>query len=145
VLFCRYLIDLTTWKSALIIIGGSYIGLEFAQMYRRFGSQVTIVEKGSRLISRDDEDVSEAVKDILENEGINIRLNAECMGAEKDGDRVRVKLDCAKGDKAVIRYHVCETILHCDTTGHAYSSHCVRADTDNARRTKTVALTGQRL
>jgi pyruvate/2-oxoglutarate dehydrogenase complex dihydrolipoamide dehydrogenase (E3) component len=49
----------------LIIIGGSYIGLEFAQMYRRFGSQVTIVEKGSRLISRDDEDVSEAVKDIL--------------------------------------------------------------------------------
>lgn len=90
----------------LIIIGGSYIGLEFAQMYRRFGSQVTVIEMGSRLIARDDEDVSEAVKEILENEGINIRLNAECMAAEKDGNRVRVKLDCAKGNKAVTGTHL---------------------------------------
>ena len=90
----------------LIIIGGSYIGLEFGQMYRRFGSQVTIIEKGSRLIARDDEDVSEAVKEILENERINIRLNAECMAAEKEGDKVRVKLDCAKGDKAVTGSHL---------------------------------------
>ena len=50
----------------LIIIGGSYIGLEFAQMYRRFGSRVTVVEKGDRLIARDDEDVSAEVKRILE-------------------------------------------------------------------------------
>ena len=63
----------------LVIIGGSYIGLEFAQMYRRFGSRVTVVEKSSRLIQREDEDVSETVKEILENEGINIRLNAECI------------------------------------------------------------------
>lgn len=90
----------------LIIIGGSYIGLEFAQMYRRFGSQVTVVERGSRLIARDDADVSEAVKEIMEKEEINIRLNAECMAAEKDGDRVRVKLDCAKGDKAVTGSHL---------------------------------------
>ncbi len=90
----------------LIIIGGSYIGLEFGQMYRRFGSQVTIVEKGPRLIARDDEDVSEAVKEILENEGVNLRLNAECMAAEKDGDKVRVKLDCDKGDKAVTGSHL---------------------------------------
>lgn len=90
----------------LIIIGGSYIGLEFGQMYRRFGSQVTIVERGSRLIARDDEDVSETVKEILENEGINIRLNAECMAAEKDRDKVLVKLDCDKGDKAVTGSHL---------------------------------------
>lgn len=90
----------------LIIIGGSYIGLEFAQMYRRFGSQVTVVERGSRLIARDDEDVSEAVKEIMENEGISIRLNAECMSAVKDGDGVRVKLDCAKGDKAATGSHL---------------------------------------
>ena len=90
----------------LIIIGGSYIGLEFGQMYRRFGSQVTVVEKGPRLIARDDEDVSETVKEILENEGINIRLNAECMAAEKDGDRVRVELDCEKGDQAVTGSHL---------------------------------------
>jgi pyruvate/2-oxoglutarate dehydrogenase complex dihydrolipoamide dehydrogenase (E3) component len=90
----------------LIIIGGSYIGLEFAQMYRRFGSQVTVIEMGPRLIARDDEDVSEAVKEILENEGINIRLNAECMAVEKNNDKVRVKLDCQKGDKAVNGSHL---------------------------------------
>lgn len=90
----------------LIVIGGSYIGLEFGQMYRRFGSEVTIVEKGSRLIQRDDEDVSETVREILENEGINMRLNAECMATEKLGDKIKVKLDCDKGDKAVTGSHL---------------------------------------
>jgi pyruvate/2-oxoglutarate dehydrogenase complex dihydrolipoamide dehydrogenase (E3) component len=90
----------------LVIIGGSYIGLEFGQMYRRFGSQVTIVERGPRLIKRDDEDVSQTVREILENEGINIRLNAECMAAEKIEDKIRVKLDCEKGDKAVTGSHL---------------------------------------
>ena len=61
----------------LIIVGGSYIGLEFAQMFRRFGSEVTIIEMGPRLIPREDEDVSAAIKEILEAEGIHIRLNAE--------------------------------------------------------------------
>ena len=90
----------------LIIIGGSYVGLEFGQMYRRFGSQVTIVEKDSRLIAREDEDVSQTVKEILEKEGINIRLQAECIAAEKDGDKIRVKLDCENGDKAVTGSHL---------------------------------------
>ncbi len=83
----------------LIIVGGSYIGLEFGQMYRRFGSKVTIVERGSRLIKHEDEDVSEAIKDILENEGINIRLNAECIRIEKQEDTVRVGVNCEKGDR----------------------------------------------
>jgi len=90
----------------LIIIGGSYIGLEFGQIYRRFGSQVTIVEKGSRLIARDDEDVSEAVKDILENEGINIRLDAECMAVENEVAMVKVNLDCHKGDRTLTGSHL---------------------------------------
>lgn len=90
----------------LIIIGGSYIGLEFGQMYRRFGSEVTVIEMGPRLIQRDDEDISEAVKDILENEGVNIRLNAECMATEKRGDKVVVKLDCEKGGKEAIGSHL---------------------------------------
>ncbi len=90
----------------LVIIGGSYIGLEFAQMYRRFGSLVTVIEMGSRLIARDDEDVSEAVKDILQNEGIDIRLDAECIAVEKKGDGVQVKLDCEKGAKAVNGSHL---------------------------------------
>jgi pyruvate/2-oxoglutarate dehydrogenase complex dihydrolipoamide dehydrogenase (E3) component len=90
----------------LIVIGGSYVGLEFAQMYRRFGSEVTIVEMGARLIQREDEDVSEAIRTILENEGINIRLSAECIALEKRRDKVAVNLDCSSGDKTVVGSHV---------------------------------------
>ena len=90
----------------LIIIGGSYIGLEFGQMYRRFGSAVTVIEKGPRLIGRDDEDVSEAVKDILEREGVEIRLGAECIGAQKRGERIAVNLDCPSGDREVVGSHL---------------------------------------
>ncbi len=70
----------------LVVIGGSYIGLEFGQMYRRFGSEVTIVEMKSRLIHREDEDVSTAVSEILEREGINLRLNAKCLTVRKQGN-----------------------------------------------------------
>jgi len=90
----------------LIIIGGSYVGLEFGQMYRRFGSEVTIVQRGSRLIRREDEDVSEAVREILENEGINVRLEAECLSVEKRGDRAVVKLDCTSGTREVSGSHL---------------------------------------
>src|SRR5918994_4689365 len=79
----------------LVVIGGRYVGLEFAQMYRRFGSEVTIVEMGPRLIQREDEDVSEDIRAILENEGINLRLSAECIAMEKRGDKVAVNLDCS--------------------------------------------------
>ncbi len=90
----------------LIIIGGSYIGLEFGQMYRRFGSQVTVVEMADRLIPRDDPDVSATVKEILESEGVNIRLEAKCVAMEKRGDRVAVKLDCEVGGKEAIGSHL---------------------------------------
>jgi pyruvate/2-oxoglutarate dehydrogenase complex dihydrolipoamide dehydrogenase (E3) component len=90
----------------LVIIGGSYVGLEFAQMYRRFGSDVTVVEMGPRLIKREDEDVSENIKTILEAEGVTIRLNAECIGFEKCGDKVSVRVDCSTGDKTVVGSHV---------------------------------------
>ncbi len=90
----------------LIIIGGSYVGLEFGQMYRRFGSEVTIVEMGPRLIQRDDEDVSEAVKEIMENEGVNVRLEAKCIGAEKNGNKVVVNLDCESGARVASGSHL---------------------------------------
>src|SRR5919109_2390928 len=90
----------------LIIVGGSYVGLEFGQMYRRFGSEVTIVEMGPCLIQREDEDISEAVAEILENERINIRLKAECIGVEKHRDKVAINLDCRSGDKTVIGSHL---------------------------------------
>jgi pyruvate/2-oxoglutarate dehydrogenase complex dihydrolipoamide dehydrogenase (E3) component len=89
----------------LIVIGGSYVGLEFAQMYRRFGSEVTVVEMGPRLVQREDEEVSEAIKTILENEGIHIRLDAECIALEKRGDKVAVNVDCSSGDKTIVGSH----------------------------------------
>jgi pyruvate/2-oxoglutarate dehydrogenase complex dihydrolipoamide dehydrogenase (E3) component len=90
----------------LVVIGGSYVGLEFAQMFRRFGSEVTVVEKGPRLIAREDEDVSAAVKDILENEGIGIRLDSECISFEPRSEDVCVGVDCASGDRQVLGSHV---------------------------------------
>lgn len=90
----------------LVVVGGSYIGLEFAQMFRRFGSEVTVVEKGPRLISREDEDVSEAVKGILEHEGIALRLNAECISFARHANGVQVGVDCTSGDRAVVGSHV---------------------------------------
>jgi pyruvate/2-oxoglutarate dehydrogenase complex dihydrolipoamide dehydrogenase (E3) component len=100
------MMDVDFLPEHLIIIGGSYIGLEFGQMYRRFGSKVTIIEMGPRLIQHDDEDVSEAVKEILENEDINIRLNSECISFRQSNDQVIVGVDCAKGDKEVAGSHV---------------------------------------
>lgn len=90
----------------LVVIGGSYIGLEFGQMYRRFGSRVTVVQRGPRLIEREDEDVSEAVKEILENEGIDVRLNAECTAFEKRGSEIAVTAHCEGADQQVIGSHV---------------------------------------
>ena len=77
------ILDLDTLPEHLVIIGGSYIALEFAQMYRRFGAQVTVVERGPRLTSREDEDVSAAIKEILENEGITVELNATSISCRK--------------------------------------------------------------
>jgi pyruvate/2-oxoglutarate dehydrogenase complex dihydrolipoamide dehydrogenase (E3) component len=77
----------------LVILGGSYIGLEFAQMYRRFGSQVTVIEHGPRLIAREDEDVSGAILDILQREGIQVCLGSKCKSLAKQGDEIVASLD----------------------------------------------------
>ena len=90
----------------LVIIGGSYVGLEFAQMYRRFGSRVTVVEMGPKLIGREDDDVSAAVQEILENEGIDIRLNADCIGLTRRGGQVVVTASCEPGTEEIVGSHV---------------------------------------
>jgi pyruvate/2-oxoglutarate dehydrogenase complex dihydrolipoamide dehydrogenase (E3) component len=90
----------------LVIVGGSYIGLEFGQMYRRFGSEVTIVEMGPRLIGREDEDVSEAIQKIMENEGIRIRLNAKCISLAKHDNGIAVGVDCEEDPPEVLCTHV---------------------------------------
>jgi pyruvate/2-oxoglutarate dehydrogenase complex dihydrolipoamide dehydrogenase (E3) component len=100
------IMDVDFLPEHLIIIGGSYIGLEFAQMYRRFGSEVTVIETHDRLISREDEDVSESVKEILENEGINIRLGAECISFAKQGSNIAVTDSCNNEKQETIGTHV---------------------------------------
>lgn len=90
----------------LVVVGGSYIGLEFAQIYRRFGSQVTVVEKGPRLIGREDEDISDAVRAILEAEGVAMRLDAECISFAPHPQGVTVAVDCADDDREVTGSHV---------------------------------------
>src|SRR5680860_392134 len=74
------ILELDEVPDHLIIIGGSYIGLEFAQIHRRLGARVTVIEQGPRLISRDDPDVSDAIRETLEGEGVEFRLNVECIG-----------------------------------------------------------------
>jgi len=102
------MVDVDFLPDHLLIIGGSYIGLEFAQMYRRFGSQVTVVEMGDRLIAREDEDVSAAVKEILEAEGVDVHLSAECvaLSAVKRGDQVAVRVSCEPHSEEVVGSHV---------------------------------------
>lgn len=91
------MMDVDFLPEHLIIIGGSYIGLEFAQMYRRFGSKVTVIEMQDRVIGRDDEDVSDAVREILEGEGVRFRLNADCIGVRPADSGVAVRVSCEAG------------------------------------------------
>ncbi len=100
------LLDIDFLPRHLIVVGGGYIGLEFGQMYRRFGSEVTIIEMGARLMGREDEDVSAAIKDILEHEGVNVRLNATCIALSRQGDDVVTGVDCSDEPKEVHGSHV---------------------------------------
>jgi pyruvate/2-oxoglutarate dehydrogenase complex dihydrolipoamide dehydrogenase (E3) component len=101
----------------LIVVGGSYIGLEFGQMYRRFGSEVTIIEMGDRLIHREDEDVSASIKEILEREGIDVRLNAKCIGFSKRREETIAHSDCADGPMEVAGSHVLLAVGRQPNTG----------------------------
>ncbi|HTC76321.1 MAG TPA: FAD-containing oxidoreductase [Edaphobacter sp.] len=100
------ILEFETLPRHLIVVGGSYVGLEFAQIFRRFGSEVTIIEKSSRLVSREDEDVSASIKAFLEKEGITVRLNAECIHLESRGDDVAVGVNCEDDASDSIGSHV---------------------------------------
>ncbi|HKL31685.1 MAG TPA: FAD-dependent oxidoreductase, partial [Tangfeifania sp.] len=91
----------------LLIVGGSYIGLEFGQMFRRFGSKVTIIEKASSIIGREDAEISSNIEDFLKEEGIEFRLNASCIGGtQNDNKSITLKLDCKKGSPEITGSHV---------------------------------------
>jgi len=100
------IIPMETVPDHLVVVGGSYIGLEFGQMYRRFGSRVTIVEMGPRLIGREDPDISDAIRAILEGEGIEVRTNACCISLAKHAEGVAVGVDCTEGAPEVVGSHV---------------------------------------
>jgi pyruvate/2-oxoglutarate dehydrogenase complex dihydrolipoamide dehydrogenase (E3) component len=100
------MMDVDFLPEHFIIIGGGYVGLEFAQMYRRFGAKVTVVEMASRLIAKEDPDISDAVKEILTGEGIDIRLNSKCISFDKRDNKIVVNIDCQEPEKEIIGSHV---------------------------------------
>jgi pyruvate/2-oxoglutarate dehydrogenase complex dihydrolipoamide dehydrogenase (E3) component len=107
VLTNKEILQLEEIPEHLIIVGGSYIGLEFGQMFRRFGSNVTIIEQGDRLIGREDPEISRAIKEILEKEGIQFRLNATCLSGTQNGKgKITVKVDCTQGAPEISGTHL---------------------------------------
>lgn len=100
------MMDVDFLPSHIIILGGSYVGLEFAQMYRRFGSEVTVIERASHLIPREDTDVSQAIAAFLREEGIDVRVDSNVVGVEKRGDSTTVKVESAGKISQVVGTHV---------------------------------------
>lgn len=100
------ILDLEVLPEHLIIVGGSYIGLEFAQMFRRFGSAVTVVERNAQLLSDEDEDISTALRAMLEAEGISFRTNATCIELHHNGASVSVSLDCKEEPSGIAGSHI---------------------------------------
>lgn len=96
------IMELDVVPEHLVVIGGSYIGLEFAQMFRRFGAQVTVVERAARLLAREDADVSDGIRAILEAEGVRFVLGAECLSLARDGGNVTIRA----GGQAITGSHV---------------------------------------
>ncbi|HKP82312.1 MAG TPA: FAD-containing oxidoreductase [Pyrinomonadaceae bacterium] len=102
----RSILELDYLPEHLVVVGGSYVGLEFAQMFRRFGAEVTVVEKSPHLIGREDEEISKAIREILINEGINVRTSAECISLAPHERGVEVGVNCEEGEPTSIGSHV---------------------------------------
>ncbi|MGC1778279.1 MAG: FAD-containing oxidoreductase [Xanthobacteraceae bacterium] len=100
------MMDIDFLPSHLLILGGSYIGLEFAQTYRRFGSDVTVIEFGPRLIAREDEDVSQAVAGFLKEEGIDVRVGSKMLGVGKQGNSIAAKVESSGGISQIAGTHL---------------------------------------
>ena len=102
----RSILELDQLPEHLIVVGGSYVGLEFAQMFRRFGAEVTVIEKSPHLIGREDEEISKAIREILINEGVNVRTSAECISLAPHERGVEVGVNCNEGEPTSIGSHV---------------------------------------
>ena len=100
------IMELDSVPEHLVIVGGSYIGLEFAQMMRRFGAEVTVVERSAHLLPREDDDVSAGIRAILEAEGVRFQLGAECLSLSREGNRIAVGALCGAEARPVVGSHV---------------------------------------
>lgn len=100
------MMDVDFLPEHLVVIGGSYVGLEFAQMYRRFGAQVSVVEMAPRLVAREDPEVSDTIREMLEREGVAIHTGARCIAVHQDGGGIALGLDCAEEAPAVRGSHL---------------------------------------
>jgi len=100
------ILDLEELPRHLIVVGGGYVGLEFAQMLRRFGSDVTVVDMNARLATHADEDASKIIGEIFDAEGIQVRLNAKCIHLEQRGEDVSVGMECNEGEPHIVGSHV---------------------------------------
>ena len=100
------IMELASVPRHLVIVGGSYIGLEFAQMMRRFGAEVTVVEKAKRLLAREDQDVSDAIRTVLEAEGVRFTLAAECLSLAREGEQIAVRAICGDAAPVIVGSHV---------------------------------------
>ncbi|MDE1175154.1 MAG: FAD-containing oxidoreductase [Edaphobacter sp.] len=100
------ILEMETLPEHLIVVGGSYVGLEFAQMFRRFGSEVTVVERAQRLVGHEDDDVADEVKKILEAEGVRVELGSDCIRLENRDGRPVVHMDCGSESRDVVGSHV---------------------------------------
>jgi pyruvate/2-oxoglutarate dehydrogenase complex dihydrolipoamide dehydrogenase (E3) component len=100
------MLELGVLPDHLLVLGGGYIGLEFAQMFRRFGSRVTVVQRHAQLLPREDEDVATALRDILAAEGVEILLSAEARQVVPESGGLRLVCDTAPGERAVAGSHL---------------------------------------
>jgi pyruvate/2-oxoglutarate dehydrogenase complex dihydrolipoamide dehydrogenase (E3) component len=100
------MMDLDAVPQHLVVVGGSYVGLEFGQMFRRFGSEVTIVEMASHLVQREDVDISSSIEEVLTSEGINLRLNARCIRFSGGAGTVTAHLECIEGSPSIEGTHL---------------------------------------
>lgn len=126
------ILELEDLPEHLIIVGGSYIGLEFGQMFCRFGSKVTIIEKGSSIISKEDDETCKTIQSFMEEEGVLFRLDADCISAKMNGEGISAKINCSKdGPDEVKGSHI---LL---ATGR-------RPNTDNLQLEKTGVRTNEK-
>src|SRR5260221_5060266 len=98
--------ELDNLPADLLVLGGGYIGLEFGQMFRRFGSRVTIIQRTGQLLGREDQDVAEAVLDVMKEDGIDVLLNTEAVRVQKDGTQIELTVRTANGEQTLSENHV---------------------------------------